>query len=288
MALDWLGAAIGGISSIFGQSSANASAEEAADKQMKFQNEQALANRDFVAHMSKSAHQYEVADLRAAGLNPILSATGGNGAAVVGGSVPSGASYTPVNTLANVGKDFSSAAALKQQSELQKSQIDVNRAELVNKAASASATSAQTANINADTQIKLSDAKYRADMLKAGLLLSGTQNEELKAKISNMLRTNSLIDAQILSEGARAGMYNTSSAQLNALIAKHHSDIDVNEYTKREIGARTGEITARTQGSLYDLERKKHEAAYQQNSSLAPYLPYVRNIIDTINPFHFK
>lgn len=84
-----------------------------ANKQMRFQE-----------RMSNTAHQREVQDLRAAGLNPILSAMGGSGA-----STPSGSMFTPENPMKGVANDYLAATMAKTERSLMSSQIRKNNEE---------------------------------------------------------------------------------------------------------------------------------------------------------------
>jgi hypothetical protein len=141
-----IGGALGGLGSLLGGSSSQAFARE----QMRFQE-----------RMSNTAHHREVKDLRAAGLNPILSASHG------GASSPGGAAAT----MPNVGEDLGagvSASARMMGLELPKLESDIRLQAAQGQSALSSANSSdanavlsltQANAVSSDVKVKEATAK---------------------------------------------------------------------------------------------------------------------------------
>lgn len=75
----------------------------------RFARQQAQSARAFEERMANTAHQREIADLRAAGLNPVLTATGGSGA-----STPSAESATVQSIASAIPQMFQTAQTYAQ------------------------------------------------------------------------------------------------------------------------------------------------------------------------------
>lgn len=90
-------------------------------EQMQFQDAQANKQMAFQERLSNSAHQREIADLRLAGLNPILSGTGGMGSITPSGAMGTGHAGGPSapTVSAPQGRGYGSGSASFQQARLE-------------------------------------------------------------------------------------------------------------------------------------------------------------------------
>lgn len=197
------GTILGAGLSFLGAKRQNDAAESAAEKQMQFQRE-VMQNR----------YQWQVDDLKKAGLNPVL-ATG------LSAGMASGSSYTPVNEYNGVANAVSSAfdrrLALREQrnrDKLADAQASVYRAQAADYESKTSADYWRRTGLSIDSQIdarvaSAAESRSRTDILKAELQEKPYKLAILAQNLTQEMKRVRLLEAQIgytQSQDARSRM----------------------------------------------------------------------------------
>lgn len=220
---------------------------------MQFSAAEAAKNRNWQQYMSDTAHQREVRDLKAAGLNPVLSAMGGNGAAVTSGATASG--YTSSGGQASA--DTSANTAL------------VSLLGAMLQAQSSIANSATSAISNLAVADKYNAAsKYAADLGLYGVKYSSDQSSaatrysaNVHAAASRYTSDNSLLSTEIASTAQKwsaqyAADSSRAASQLAATLSFNASkySIDKRTLTDKELAQFNADVNRELKQMGIDAE----------------------------------
>lgn len=215
----------------------NAWSEAQAQKQMDFQREsnqiamdfnaeEAAKNRDWQKMMSDTAHQREIRDMIAAGINPILSVNGGHGASVGSGATASGVTSQGAKGDTDMSMNTALVSLLNNVLS-QKNQMDI-------------------ANINAQTQLAVAD-KYNA-------------MSELVARLQNELGYANLDLSRYL--GELSSLTSTNIAGINSSAVRYSADASAGAYRyATDVQSRTSQLVANINRSSNLVSSEIHATA---------------------------
>ncbi len=232
------------------------------------QSKQFAANYALAKDQLYNQHQIEVADLRAAGLNPILSANGGN--STFGAS--SGGSYENVGSAATSGYMAAQQAKnLQAQNNAIDAQIIKTRAEAQNVIADTALKQAQTANTKGLTSLiplQRQNIWAMTEQAKAQ-----TQNWQMQVKVAeaninkilqDIENSKRITDASVNELNTRSEANEASAGASSAIAARNYAEasrIDkLTPYQIDQISSETAENMARAGNLDEDSKRIVQES----------------------------
>ena len=218
-------------------------------KAMAFNQNEAAKNRNWQEMLSNTAHQREVRDLMAAGLNPVLSAMNGNGASVGSGATAQGVTSqgakgdtdTSVNgAIANL-----LGSILSAQTQIEAANINAKTQEAV--------ADKYTAMERIVSEIAASASRYGADMSASASRYHSDRSYEASRYGADRSAAASMFGSSLASSASR---YASDQAAAASRYGSDMSYKQINDFGRGETSSMIGMIANRLPGILDAVNKR--------------------------------